>query len=144
MFEIGSDSPIDVCLVLKTRRAARAITRRYNTLLKPLGLQCTQASLLFAIARGGFLSIKDLAEQLAIERSAMTRNLRLLQKAGLVNSDEQGQGRAQRVQLTQAGRAMVKTCLPLWHMAQNAVRRELGESQWSDTQNTLTRLGALT
>lgn len=144
MSELDADAPTDVCLVLKTRRAARAITRRYNAMLKPLGLQCTQASLLFAIARGGFASIKDLAEQLAIERSAMTRNLRLLQQAGLVSSDAQGQGRAHRVHLTKAGRAMVKTCLPLWHTAQNAVRRELGESQWANTQTTLSRLGAIT
>lgn len=129
------------CLVLKTRRAARAITRRYNALLRPHGLQSTQASLLFAISRGGFESIRELAELLAMERSALTRNLRLLHDAGLITSDQRGQGRAQRVRLSAAGDALLTSVLPLWFEAQDAMRAELGDDEWVRAQRALTLIG---
>lgn len=128
-------------MVLKTRRAARAITRRYNALLKPYKLQSTQVSLLFAIYKGGFDSISDLADRMAMERSALTRNLRLLQKAGLVTSDQTGQGRAQKVRLTDDGAAMLRTLVPLWIEAQNALRGELGDEEWAGVQRALTLIG---
>lgn len=129
------------CMVLKTRRAARAVTRRYNVLLKPYALQSTQASLLFAIAKGGFESISELAEQMAIERSALTRNLRLLQEAGYATSQIKGRGRAQRVELTQEGEALLETLLPLWVEAQDGLRKELGEREWANAQAALSLVG---
>lgn len=131
------------CMVLKARRAARAITRRYNARLRPYGLQSTQAALLFAIARGGFDSISDLAERMAIERSALTRNLRLLREAGLVSTDRSGRGRPQKVTLTDAGDRMLQTLLPLWAEAQEGLRAELGEAEWSRAQATLAVIGDL-
>ena len=51
------------CLMVKSRRAARSITRRYNKLARTYDLQATQIGLLFAISAGGFDSISELAEQ---------------------------------------------------------------------------------
>lgn len=133
----------DQCMVLKTRKAARAITRRYNALLKPHGIQSTQASLLYAIAGGGFESISELADMMAIERSALTRNLQLLRDAGYINSDHQGRGRAQKVALTNEGEALLEIGVPLWVEAQNALRTELGEKEWRHVQTALTTIGML-
>lgn len=133
----------DQCMVLKTRKAARAITRRYNVLLKPHGIQSTQASLLYAIAGGGFESISGLAEMMAIERSALTRNLKLLRDAGYINSDHKKRGRAQKVALTDEGEALLKIGIPLWVEAQNTLRAELGEKKWADVQAALTTIGML-
>ncbi len=133
----------DVCMVLKTRRAARAVTRRYNALLKPFGLQSTQVSLLAAIAKGGFDSVCDLAETMALERSAMLRNLKPLEQAGLIACPQGGQGRAQKFALTRKGEALIVKLVPLWHKAQDDLRKALGDKAWRAAQQGLAALGAL-
>jgi len=131
----------DECMVLKTRRAARAITRRYSDLLKPLGIQSTQASLLSIIFTGRFDSISDMAEQLAIERSALTRNLKILRDQGFITSDTQGRGRAQQITLTAHGNKTVEKFAPLWTKAQKDLRAELGDKEWNKIQAALTIIG---
>lgn len=133
----------DVCMVLKTRRAARTVTRRYNALLKPFGLQSTQVSLLAAIARGGFDSVSDLAETMALERSAMLRNLKPLEQAGLIASAQSGQGRAQKFALTRKGEALIVKLVPLWRKAQDDLRAALGDKAWRAAQQGLAALGSL-
>lgn len=135
---------IEQCMVLKTRRAARAITRRYNALLKPLGIQSTQAYLLSSIYSGGFESISELAEQLAVERSALTRNLKVLREAGYITSDNEGRGRAHKVILTKSGKKTVARVAPLWVKAQKNLQKEIGEKEWDRVQSALTIVGALT
>ncbi|WP_300299802.1 MarR family winged helix-turn-helix transcriptional regulator [Ferrovibrio sp.] len=137
------DGMADVCMVLKTRRAARAVTRRYNALLKPFGLQSTQVSLLAAIAKGGFDSVSDLAEMMALERSAMLRNLKPLEQAGLIACPQGGQGRAQKFALTRKGEALITKLIPLWQKAQDDLRKALGDKAWRAAQQGLAALGSL-
>ncbi len=134
---------VDQCMVLKTRRAARNVTRRYNSLLKPFGIQSTQASLLAAIRKGGFESISDLAEKMAVERSALTRNLRVLRDAGLITSDNEGRGHAHKVALTKEGLKTLKNVGPLWIKAQKDLREEIGDREWMRAQSALATLGKL-
>ncbi len=130
-------------MVLKTRRAARAVTRRYNQLLRPFDLQCTQVSLLYAVAAGGFDSISEMADQQAMERSTLTRNLQLLRKRGLICSEQEGQGRPQRFELTPQGAHLLEVTIPLWQQAQDTLRQEWGEEDWSVIQSSLSIVGAI-
>ena len=136
-------NPLNICLVLKTRRAARAITKRYNVLLAPYDIQSTQASLLLAISQGNFSSISDLAEVMATERSALTRNIQLLRQRGLIASEGAKQGKAQKVELSEEGLAFVKIITPLWFQAQEGVLEELGQKDWDKVQDALAVLGKL-
>ena len=124
------------CLMVKSRRAARSITRTYD-------LQATQIGLLFAISAGGFDSISELAERTVIERSAMTRNLQALRKKGLISSDSEGRGRSQRVALTEEGERRVEEFIPVWFEAHDKVRAELGEEKWNQVQDALKILAEL-
>ncbi|WP_073956078.1 MarR family winged helix-turn-helix transcriptional regulator [Thalassospira sp. TSL5-1] len=137
------DALNDECLVLKSRMAARAITRRYNLLLKPYGLQSTQASLLFCIGGGGFQSVSSLARQMDLERSAMTRNLAVLQRQGLIAPNKTGQGRMQVFSLTSQGEEKVRRILPVWQKAQKEIRGELGANDWQAVQKALSRMAAI-
>ncbi|WP_339856507.1 MarR family winged helix-turn-helix transcriptional regulator [uncultured Nisaea sp.] len=131
------------CLMVKSRRAARSITRRYNKLARTYDLQATQIGLLFAISAGGFDSISELAERTVIERSAMTRNLQALRKKGLISSDSEGRGRSQRVALTEEGERRVEEFIPVWFEAHDKVRAELGEEKWNQVQDALKILAEL-
>jgi DNA-binding MarR family transcriptional regulator len=134
---------IDECLVLKSRKAARAITRRYNLRLKPFGLQSTQASLLFCIARGGFQSISNLAVLMDLERSALTRNLAVLQRGGMIAPDQTGQGKTQIFSLTPTGVEKVRQIVPVWEELQSAIHQEMGADTWQATQQALALIGRI-
>ncbi|UUX49049.1 MarR family winged helix-turn-helix transcriptional regulator [Nisaea acidiphila] len=131
------------CLVLKTRRAARSITRRYNRLDLPLDLSAPQILLLFSISGGGFESVSALAERTAIERSALTRNLKVLRKKGLISSEAEGRGRAQRVELTPEGAKCVADFIPIWFEAHDRIKEDLGEEKWNKVQEALQILSDL-
>ncbi|OSQ38305.1 MarR family winged helix-turn-helix transcriptional regulator [Thalassospira mesophila] len=137
------DALIDECLVLKSRKAARAITRRYNLALKPYDLQCTQASLLFCIARGGFQSISNLARQMDLERSALTRNLAVLQRGGMIAPDQTGQGKTQIFSLTAQGEEKVRQIAPVWQEIQSRIHREIGTDNWHATQQALALIAGI-
>lgn len=117
------------CLCFRARRTARAITRAYDAALRPTGLQATQVTLMSAIALGpdGAQPMARLSEVLALEISTLTRNLRALEKAGLVTITRSEADRRVRVaQLTEAGTIRLSNALPYWKQAHNEVVAALG------------------
>ena len=123
-----------------TRMAARNVTRVYDKAMKQVGLRVTQFSLLAAIQNQVPASIKGLAENLAMERTTLLRNLKLLEKEGLVEMGPEGYRRAKAMRLTAAGEAKLKEALPIWRQAQEEVVKELGLEEWSEAKELLERL----
>jgi DNA-binding MarR family transcriptional regulator len=117
--------------------AARAITRRYDDALRATGLRATQISVLAAVGARGALSIKALADSLAMERSTLTRNLRPLEDKGYVVLAPEARHRSRTLTLTAAGRAALTEALPLWEAAQRAMKRRLGDRRWPAVQTAL-------
>src|SRR5215468_10593608 len=87
------------CFCLQSRMTARAVTRRYNAVLAPLGLEVTEFSLLGVLAYGRAASIAAIAERLAFERTTLVRNLKRMAERGLI-APAGGRGRAVRYALT--------------------------------------------
>jgi len=131
------------CVLTKSRRAARSVSRHFAQLIKPHGVTPSQASLLFALYGSEATSVSELADGIGIERSALTRNLRLLEKAGHVDAQVGGRGGAKAYRLSQTGHATLMEMVPLWHEAQHALREKLGEGQWKQMQATLALLADL-
>lgn len=118
------------CLCFRARRTARAITRLYDAALRPTGLQATQVTLMNAIALGpgGAQPMSTLADVLAIELSTLTRNLKALDKEGLVEiARSPADGRVRLARLTGAGKRRLAKALPHWRRAHAAVIATLGE-----------------
>lgn len=118
------------CLCFRARRAARAITRAYDAALRPIGLQATQVTLMSAIALGpeGGQSMGRLSDILALEISTLTRNLRALEKAGLVEIGRSDTDRRVRVaRLTEIGQTRLADALPLWKQAHGEIVAALGD-----------------
>lgn len=119
------DSPAD-CVCFRLRRAARAASRAYDELLAPSGIRVTQFSLLSVLKALGPLTVTELAEVAVMERTTLTRNLRVLEKQDLVSS-KPGLDRRQRViSLSKHGRATLKVATPLWREAQRRMVDGLG------------------
>lgn len=122
--ESPTTESVDDCFCLQSRMTARAVTRKYNAVLAPLGLEITEFSLLAALATIKGESISDLAEQLAFERTTLVRNLQRLDHRGLVRPISAG-GRAVWYALTSDGVALLRRAAPVWRKAQTDVRRAL-------------------
>src|SRR5712692_8766939 len=70
------------CAVMNFRQMARAVTAHYDAQLRPAGLRATQLNLLMAIESEAATTVTDLAEILAMDRTTLTRNLKLLRDRG--------------------------------------------------------------
>lgn len=106
------------CRCLDARREAQRLTRLYDGALRPLGLTINQFSLLSTLILAGPLSMQVLAERLGIDRTTLTRNLAVSEKAGLVRAEAGKDKRARIVTITPEGFARAGEALPLWQQAQ--------------------------
>lgn len=106
--------------------AARAVTRTYDDVLRPTGLRATQLAVLAAVGIDGAMSIAELASFLGMDRSTLTRNLRPLEKEGLVTLGAEGWRRSRTLEITSKGRSRLRAALPLWETAQQLLMRKLG------------------
>src|SRR5438445_11529660 len=75
----------DTCLCLHVQRAARALARRFDDVLRPLDLTNGQFSLLMSLNRPEPPKIGSVAALLAMDRTTLTANLKPLERRGLVN-----------------------------------------------------------
>ena len=114
------------CSCFASRRAARTITQHYERHLKPSGLRVSQFTLLSMLAMGGPQPLSHLADQMALERTTLTRNLRLLLARGLVSESTTGDRRVRLLAITKRGTAAAIAALPRWREAQGSIERSLG------------------
>src|ERR1700710_2370973 len=77
----------DTCLCLHAQRAARALARRFDEALRPVGLTNQQFSLLMALNQPEPPSMAPVARLLAMDRTTLTAALKPLEKRGLVDLD---------------------------------------------------------
>jgi DNA-binding MarR family transcriptional regulator len=73
----------------------------------------------------------ELSDWLGMERTTLVRNLRPLQRDGLVRVTGGGRGGRVEVAITGKGRKALARLLPRWRAAQDEVVRTLGKQRWS-------------
>ena len=112
----------DTCLCLHLQRAARAVARRFDEALRPLGLTSGQFSLLMSLNRPQPPTIGNVAGVLAMDRTTLTANLKPLVRRGLVEIRvDAADRRGRRLVLTTAGRALLGAALPVWQREHAAI-----------------------
>lgn len=119
----------EACVCGRLRRTSRALTRRYDEALAPIGVTVTQFSVLRTLARLDRPSLVDLAEETAHEKSALWRILQPLVRRGWIAAEVERGERAQRLSVTPAGREGLESALPLWRAAQARVSETLGDRE---------------
>jgi DNA-binding MarR family transcriptional regulator len=119
-----------VCGCFNLRRTARAVTRFYDECLQQSGLRSTQFLILVTIQAEGTPTLPRLARVLDLDRSVVTRNLRPLERDGLVRTIAT-QSRATTVELTPKGLKKLSDTLPLWEQAQGRLVDRMGKRRWS-------------
>jgi DNA-binding MarR family transcriptional regulator len=132
------------CVCFNLHKSVRVLTRFYDAVLQPIGIQGTQFSLLSVLHHAGELPITELAERLGIERTTVTRNLRTLIGRGYIVVDQGKDGRTKSVKLTGAGQDMLVKALPFWEKAQQKVVDGLGPARFKGLLKELAAIRALT
>ena len=135
--------PPSRCSCNRLRRAARALTQLYDEVMAPSALRITQFALLRAVARAGSAKITELAHWLALDRTALRRNLQLLEQRNLVRVTRGRDARVREVTLTLAGREAIAAATPFWERGQRTVARGLGERKLATLLSALDEVEAL-
>jgi DNA-binding MarR family transcriptional regulator len=115
-----------VCICATARMAARSLTRVYDRALEPAGIRTSQFSILARLLEEGPLSVSHLAGRLAMDRTTLARDLRPLERRGLVSVSVGADRRVRMAELTPAGNRLVDEVRPLWKQVQRDVRSQLG------------------
>lgn len=127
-------SPEDVmetCALFHSRRAARAMTAFFDKHLKAAGIKATHFSLLVAISLAEGRPLSEIAEYMAMDRTALARDLRVLEELGLLTIDSpESDRRVRHMKLTTKGTLVMRDALPHWRKAQDGVERAMAASSW--------------
>ena len=127
------------CACYNTRKAARLLGQAYDRALEPSGLNNTQFATLASIAGSeGSLTISELATKMGVDRTTLTRNLKLMARDGLVRIDAGTDARAKLVAVTEGGGAALSKALPLWQQVQKTVTGGVGD--WSSLRSRIETL----
>ena len=134
------DDVIGRCAAVRTLSAARAMTRLFDSALRPVDLTITQFTLLITIGRARPESISKIGDWLNIERTSLTRNIKLLEIAGYVSRGDEGMRRRRQIKLTPAGHGVLRRAYPLWQTAQERVEVEFKEGGYAEAKRSLRTL----
>jgi len=110
---------IDDCHCFAARKTARRISRAYEAHLRSTGLTITQFLMMATLNEVGSSTVNDLAERLDIDRTAMGRMLGFLERGGHISiMQAPDDARSRIARLTDAGRELLQSAIPLWQNAQ--------------------------
>lgn len=105
--------------------AARAVTRLYNEELRSAGLEVTQHAMLTVLKHLGRMTMGDLGERLAVDKTTISRNVKVLERSGWVVVERGQDGRERLASLTEAGAKKLASARPAWDRAQERMRAAL-------------------
>lgn len=117
------------CTNLKLRQLGRMVNRHYDQYLSALGLKSTQYALLSCVVKLGPLRPGDLARQLQMDASTLSRNLQPMVAQGWLSVGAGDDARSRLVEATPAGAALRAEAQRAWKAAQTALNQRLGLEQ---------------
>src|SRR5262249_35179652 len=116
----------DHCICATLRMVTRAVTKLYGDRLEPAGVNAPQFALLVALSGLGKATIGDLAAATDLDRSTLGRNVKVLERMGLVGLDSGTDERTRVIELTKSGERSIDHATPLWKSVQKTVTERLG------------------
>ena len=124
-------APVDLpCACATARRAARAVTQLYDGHLRAAEIEGTQFALLSVLGSLGPCNQSAIGERFALDKTTLSRNLKLLKNKGWIEAAEASDGRERRYVLTAAGEKRLAAAKPVWRRAQEHLRASMSEKEW--------------
>ncbi|HUP06404.1 MAG TPA: MarR family winged helix-turn-helix transcriptional regulator [Caldimonas sp.] len=117
------------CTSFRLRQLSRRVSQHFDRQVGEAGLKTTQYSLLSHLVRFGPIRPVDLAREMAMDPSTLTRNLQPLMDRALLEVRPGVDGRSRVVTITEAGRAKHAEAARQWKRAQLALNERLGNER---------------
>jgi DNA-binding MarR family transcriptional regulator len=114
------------CTNLKLRQLMRRVAAHYDAEVGKSGLRGTQYSLLSYVVKLGPIRPADLAAEMRVSPSTLTRNLKPLVDAGWLEVLPGADARSRLVSVTPAGREKRQEAQRRWRVAQEGINEMLG------------------
>jgi DNA-binding MarR family transcriptional regulator len=113
---------IDTCAGINVRLAARRISWFLEERMRRTGMNIAQFGLMTHVAAAPDDTIGALAERCGLDQSTLSRNLRLLEREGLVEIvTAEKDLRRRAVWLTEQGASRLEAAMPVWRSAHTAL-----------------------
>jgi DNA-binding MarR family transcriptional regulator len=125
------------CACFNVRKSARVITKHYDDALQSLELKPTQFTILAILSSVDSITVTDLADYMILDRTTLTRNLRPLEKQGMIKTGAGEDRRKRMISLSKKGLNILKEAIPLWTQAQKEITKYMGSNRFA---NFLTEL----
>src|SRR4029434_1038579 len=122
-------SAAENCVCFNLRWVTRAVTQFYDAEMRRHGVRPTQESILASLKTKGSWTMAELSDWLGMERTTLVRNLRPLQRDGLVRVSGGGRGRLVELGITAKGRKQMEKLMPAWKSAPRGAAQTLGDRE---------------
>lgn len=118
------------CACDRLRRTARGLTQVYEGAVAPSGLKATQMPILVALGSVGDLPLTTLADALSLDRTTLTRNVKVLEVRELVSTAPHADdARVRMISITAEGARVLGAALERWQGVQRTVEEQFGEAR---------------
>jgi len=118
------------CACSGARQLARVLTHLYDSNLRDAGMEAPQFALLMTLEQHGTCAQVDLAGRYALDKTTVSRNLKLLERNGWIEPAASADKRKRQFALTPAGREKLSQAKPAWKKAQDQLRSGMSTDQW--------------
>ncbi len=115
----------------------------YDEVLRPTGLRVTQFTLLMATRRLEPVTVKRLAKAVVMDRTTLARDLKPLERQGLMRIAPGEDRRERRVTLPTRGQQAWAEGFPLWEQAQAHAVRGSGRERLQRLLSDLSTMGTV-
>jgi DNA-binding MarR family transcriptional regulator len=132
------------CACFNVRKSARVITKHYDDALQSLELKPTQFTILAVLSSVDAITVTDLADYMVLDRTTLTRNLRPLEKQGMIKTGAGEDRRKRMISLSKKGLNKLEKAIPLWKKAQKDVTRYMGNNRFDSFLSELNYMEKMT
>lgn len=126
------------CNCLAVRQAARYVTQLYDRHLAASGLRISQYGILARLKRRGPMTINELAAELVVDRTTLGRNIRPLERDGLITiTPRRTDRRIKELRLTATGDQRFNETRQAWVEAQRSFETGFGPERAAELRGLL-------
>jgi len=126
------------CNCLAVRQAARYVTQLYDRHLAASGLRISQYGILARLKRRGPMTINELAAELVVDRTTLGRNIRPLERDGLITiTPRRTDRRIKELRLTATGDQRFNETRQAWVEAQRSFETGFGSERAAELRGLL-------
>lgn len=132
------------CPCPKVKKLDRLLTRGMDTILSSVGLTAVQFSTLRLLERVGPIVINEFADLMAMDRTTLSRNLKLMDRAGWLSvKPDPKDSRNRVVAITPKGTQLHRKAKKVWEIEQRFLLKTLGQKRLLELNTMVTEVSAL-